>query len=147
MKGIQHPLSNWLSALGKQEDEIENQSLTCLDGVFVDIAQPTMLELWDEVVSIHPGILETLGEVGFGEVPRDGLRTASHRESMYIAYYVFRWRFHFGLKPGFQVQPFLIDHSFPVLRVSVFSGRDASAESLAIAARSLTGRKPSPPWS
>ena len=33
--------------------------------MFVDI----VLELWDEVVSIHPGILATLSEVGFGEVP------------------------------------------------------------------------------
>ena len=79
------------------------RSLSCLEGMFVDIAQPTVLELWDEMVSIHPGILVTLSEVGFGEVPGDLLRTASHRETMYIAYYVLGWRLHLGLKPGFQV--------------------------------------------
>ena len=64
--------------------------------MFVDIAQPTVLELWDKVVSILPGILKALSEVGFGKVPGDGLRTAPCRESMYIAYYVFRRRLHFG---------------------------------------------------
>ena len=45
-----------------------------------------MFELRDKVVSIHPGILKALGEVGFGEVPGDGLRTTSSREDMHIAY-------------------------------------------------------------
>ena len=73
--------------------------------MFVDIAQPTVLELWDEMVSIHPGILETLSEVGFGEVPGDELRTASRRESMYVAYYVLGWRLHFRLKLASRSSP------------------------------------------
>ena len=52
-------------------------SFSCLEHVFVDVAQPAVFELWDKMVSMHPGILETLSEVGFGEAPGDGFDTAS----------------------------------------------------------------------
>ena len=72
-------------------------SLSCLQGVLVDVAQPTMLELRNKVVSTHPGILVTPAEVAFGEVPGYGSRTTPCRWDVHIAYHLPWRRFHFGL--------------------------------------------------
>ena len=65
--------------------------------MLVDISELTVTKLWDKVVSIHPGIFVTLGEVGFSEVPGDGFHTTSNRKCVHIAHNILGGSFHFGL--------------------------------------------------
>ena len=72
-----------------------------LEGVLVHDAKPAMFELWDEMISIHPNILKTLGEAGFGQVFGDGFGASSSKQDVHIANNL-PWRcFNFGCQPRF----------------------------------------------
>ena len=60
-----------------------------LEGVPVDVTKPAVFELLNEVMSTHPNILKTLGEVGFGEALGDGFSTSANRQNVHIAANVF----------------------------------------------------------